>query len=176
MGPVNSIILDRKIDFEEIQQVDEFLNSVVIGKVGITNSTRDFWIDSKKLLKICAVGSDCRFSIQFDNKLREKDEDEIVEIQMVTNKAIKSQIVISAGCNQDGDHNVLGELTLEIAKLLNGLVDFGGDLNIYRKGITEELKGKVYSIEYNNGMAEYQIADVEFLTNWIKHPNFRLIK
>ena len=176
MGPVNSIILDRKIDFEEIQQVDDFLNSVVNGKVEITKSTRDFWIDSKKLLKICEVGSDCQFSIQFDNKLREIDEDEIVEIEMLTSKTIKSQIVISAGCNQDGDHNVLGELTLEIAKLLNGLVDFGGDLNIYGKGVTEELKGKVYSIEYNNGMAEYQIADVEFLTNWIKHPNFRMIK
>lgn len=176
MGPVSSILLDRKIDFEEIHQVDELLKSVVNGEVKTTKSTRDFWIDSNKLLKICKLGSDCQFSIQFDNKLREMDEDEIVEIEMLTDKLIKSQIVISAGCNQDGDHNVLGELTLEIAQLLNGIIDFGGDLNIYQKGIKEELNGKVYSIEYNNGMAEYQISDSEFLANWIKQPNFRMIK
>lgn len=176
MGPVVSILLDRKIGYEEIQQLDEFLNSVVNGKVEITRSTRDFWIDSKKLLKIHTVGSECQFSIQFDNQLGEIDKDEIVEIERVTDNTIKSQIIISAGCNQDGDHNVLGELTREITKLLNGLIDFGGDMNIYGKGITEELIGKVYSIGYHNGMAEYQIADVEFLTNWIKHPNFRMIK
>ena len=139
-------------------------------------TTRDFWVDSKKLFKFCEVGSDCQFSIRFDNKLREMDEDEIFEIEMLTDKVIKSQIVISAGCNQKGDHNVLGELTLEIAELLKGFIDFGRDLNLYVKGVKDELKGKVYSIVYNNGMAEYQIADSEFLLNWIKHPSFRMIK
>lgn len=176
MGPVSSILLDRKIDFEEFRQVDELLKSVVNGQIETTRSTRNFWIDSKKLLKLCEDGSDCQFSIQFDNKMREVDEYEITEIERLTRKTVKSQVVISAGCNQNGGHNVLGELTLEIARMLNRLIDFRGDLNIYRKGITEELNGNVYSIEYNDGMAEYQISDTEFLANWIKHQNFRMIK
>ena len=135
MGPVSSILLERKIDFEEIHQIDELLNSIVTGEVETTRSTRYFWVDSEKLLKICKVGSDCQFSIHFDNKLKEMDEDEIVEIEMLTDKVIKSRIVISAGCNQKGDHNILGELTLQIAQLLNGLIDFGGDLNLYKKKV-----------------------------------------
>ena len=176
MGPVSSILLDRKIDFDEIHQVDRFLESVASREIETKELARDFWIDSIKLLKLNIAGSECRFSIYFDNKLKEFEEDEIVEIEMLTNKLIKSQIIISAGCNQRGDHNVLGELTLEITKLFNGLIDFCGDLNIYKEGITGKLNGNVYSIRYNSGMAEYHVSDSEFLTNWIKHPNFIMIK
>ena len=176
MGPISSILLDRKIDFDEIYQVDELLKSVVNGEVQATKSTRDFWIDSQKLLKIREIGSDCQFSIQFDNKLNEMEEGEMIEIERLTKRTVKSQIVISAGCNQIGDHNMLGELTLQITSKLDGLIDFGGDINMYRQGITEELNGEVYAIEYNNGMAVYQISDTTFLANWIKHQDFRMIK
>lgn len=176
MGPTSSILLNRKIGFEEIQQVDQFLKSITNGDIITTKSTRDFSVDSSRLLKLRTVGSDCSFSIYFGNILKELSEDEIVEIELLTSLTIKSQISIAAGCNRDGDHNILGELTLEIANLLDGLIHYGGDLNYYKKGITEELNGAVYSIEYNDGMAEYQISDVEFLNNWIKHPDFRMIK
>ena len=176
MGPTCSILLERKIDFEEIHLVDEFLKSIVKGEVETTKSARDFWVDSKKFFKISKIGSDCQFSIYFDNKLREMEEDILVQIEMLTKKTIKAQIEISSGCNRSGDHIVLGELTFQIANILKGLIDFGGDLNIYQKEITKILNGEVYSITYNEGMAEYQISDVEFLNNWMKHPNFRMIK
>ena len=176
MGPVCGILLNRKIDFEEIHKVDELLKSIVNGEIETTKSMRDFWVDSKKLPKMNSQGSDCQFSLRFDNELHFMDKDEILEIDMALNFKVKSQISISAGCNQKGDHNVLGELTLKIAEMLSGLIDFGGDLNIYHQGIKEELNGQVYSIEYNNKMAEYQIADSVFLTNWIKHKKFRMIK
>lgn len=53
MRPVGSILLERKIGFTEIHQVAELLKSIVNGKVETTKSTKGFWIDSKKLLKIC---------------------------------------------------------------------------------------------------------------------------
>ena len=176
MGPICSILLNRKIDFEEIQQVDEFLKSIVKGDIKSTKSARDFWVDSTKFPKLNAQGSNCQFSFHFDNKLNFMDEDEMLEIEIVLGFTVQSQVSISAGCNQVGDHNVLGELALEIAKILNGLIDFHGDLNIYKKGITEELEGQVYAIEYNEGMAECHIIDSEFMSHWLKHPNFRMIK
>ena len=176
MGPICSALLDRKIEFEEIYQVDEFLKSIVKREIIVSKNNRDFWVDSSKLLDQNQIGSACRFSIYFDNKLKEIDEDEIVEIEMLTDKVIKSQINISAGCNQEEDHFTLAKLAYEITNLTNGLVNYYGDLNIFRKGINEELNGKVYSIEYNNGMAAYLISDTVFLSNWIKHPNFRMIK
>lgn len=176
MGPTSSVLLDRKIDVEEIRQVDAFIKSVAKGEIKSTKSTRDFWIDPKKLFTSYEIGSEGQFSIHFDNELSEMDKDEVVEIEKLTAQKIHSQIAISAGCNQKGDHNVLGELTLQIAQLLNGLIDFGGDLNSYKKGVVEELRGKAYSIGYNHGKYAYHIADSEFLSHWIKHPNFGMIK
>ena len=176
MGPTCSIVLERKIDFEEIHIVDEFLESIVKGKIETTKSTRNFWIDAKKLFNTTKIGSNCQFSIYFDNELREIEEDMMVQIEILTKRSINSLIGISSGCNRSGDHTILGELTFRIAKLLNGLIDFGGDLNIYQKGITKELDGNIYSIVYNEGMAAYQISDIEFLNNWMNHPNFRMIK
>ncbi len=176
MGPTSSIILNRKIEFEEIYQVDEFLNSISKGKINGGKTVREFWVDAQKFLKLNKVGSDCQFTIHFDNKLRDMDEDEILEIEILTSQIIKSKITISAGCNQQGDHNVLGELTLGIAKILNGLVDYGASLDVYQQGIKNELKGKVYTIAFNNGISEYHVSNTEFLTNWIKHPKFRMVK
>lgn len=49
MGPTSSVLLDRKIDVEEIRQVDALIKSVANGEIKSTKSTRDFWIDHKKL-------------------------------------------------------------------------------------------------------------------------------
>lgn len=176
MGPVVSILLDRKITFHEIDLVDDFLKSIVSRPINSTKSTREFWVNSKKLLNNNLKGSDCQFSINFDNKLYEMDDDEILEIEILTNRLIQSQIIISAGCNQKGDHNTLGKLALHLNNILDGLVDYCGDLSVYKKGIKDELEGQTYSIEINNGMAENLISDSKFLTNWISHPNFRMIK
>jgi hypothetical protein len=52
-------------------------------------------------------------TFQFDNKLKFMSADQIAEIEILTMQNIQSQIMIGAGCNQVGDHSVLGELTLD---------------------------------------------------------------
>lgn len=103
-------------------------------------------------------------------------EDEILEISMAFEMEIKSQIILDAGCNQNSDHYVLGYLCLEIARELEGLIDFGGDLAYISPGIPAKLGGSFHEITYNQGSAKYQVADVIFMENFFKHPHFRMIK
>lgn len=176
MGPAIAILLNRKIDFEEIHHVDELLKSIVKGEIEMTKSTRDFWVDSSKWSYLKEWKSDCSFSIKFDNKLREMSEDEVLEIEGLLGSKVASQINLSAGCNREADHHILGTLTLEIAQRLDGWIDFGGDINIFSNGICEELDGVFHTIAYNDGLAEYQIMSTAFFENWMKHPDFRIIK
>lgn len=176
MGPVGVVLLDREINFEIIQRVDELLMSIASGDMERTKSTREFTVSADRLLRVRQSGSDCQFSLQFDNKWKARNGESYVEIKRLTNRGMASSISISAGCNQQGDHNILGELILSVARLLDGLIDYTADLNLYEAGITEQLEGTVYAIEYNDGMAVYQISDAVFLDNWIRHPSFRMVK
>ena len=78
-------------------------------------------------------------------------------------------------CNQEIDHRILGELTLYLAGELDGLIDFGGQLPVQ----SDQVKGNSWEIPYERagGMtAVYQVADVDFMKDWLNNKNFRMIK
>lgn len=176
MGPCCSILLNRKFDFEEIYELDLLLEKIALNDIKYTTSTRDFCIDSNKLLQLKSEGSNCLFTIQFKNKFKRYEKEEIDEINSITGKEFLSEISICASCNQNGDHNILAELALEFLKIFGGMINYGGNLNIFHKGITQELKGNIISIPINAGFSENHLSDKEFLFNWINHRNFRMIK
>ena len=176
MGPTVSVLLLEEIGWGQVPYIDSFLANICKGKVQSSKSTRDFCIEPQKFPIPNRAQSECQFSMQFDNKLREIDEDELVEISLALNFEPKSKIIFSAGCNQGSDHYILGVLCLEIARLFGGLIDFGGNLNKINPGISAKLKGRFHIVEYNGGNASYLLADVEFMENYLKYPNFRMIK
>ena len=80
-----------------------------------------------------------------------------------------------AMCNRDIDHKILDELTLYIADKFDGLIDFGGQISVQ----SGEIMGKTWEIPYEtaSGMtAFYNVADVDFMKDWIGNKNFRMIK
>jgi hypothetical protein len=87
----------------------------------------------------------------------------------------KEHVDISAGSNALKEHKILAQLLIELAtKFKAGIINLGGEIN----DLTD-LPGKVveipFSIEDENSYS-IQIVDVEFLKNWLKHPNFRMVK
>ena len=107
-----------------------------------------------------------------------------------------------AGVNRSDNHQVLGELTLHLARTFGGVVDFGGALMhpeswmVFLRGIgrggrdwselaapTERmlaaLPGRVVAIEYKTSLGGtwvHHVGDVEFLAGWLEHPSFHMIK
>ena len=169
MGPTCAIILDRTIDFQMTNQVDDFLKRIINGDLKTPKISRDFWVDKRKFPKITSKGSDCLFNLSYDNKLKLMGEDEIVELDLALNFKAKSMIVISAGCNQQGDHNVLAELILEVAKLTGGLIDFGYDISKYDSESKKILEGMKYDIKFNHDMAIKSFVDIEYFGKWLEN-------
>jgi|GEM_PF-3925059 len=110
MGPACSILLQKKIDIETIIKIDNFLRSIISSELKTPKVSRTFCVSENKFPKILTGGSNCEFNLLFDNKLRTFDEDDKVEIELAQDFNVQSKITISAGCNQQGDHNVLSEL------------------------------------------------------------------
>lgn len=84
-------------------------------------------------------------------------------------------LVVSAMCNREIDHKILGELTLYLAEEFNGLINFGGHLITQ----TDKMQGKMWEIPYETSggmMAVYSIANVDFMRAWLNNKNFRMIK
>jgi len=178
MGPTCSILLDKKIDIKLIINVDNFLSSIVSNELKTPKMSREFWIDENKFPKILSYGSNCAFSLTYGNKLRTFDENVKVELELALDFNIESQITISAGCNQQGDHNVLCELIYEIALITEGLIDFGYNILDYNFGEEKKLNGTIYGINYNNGMAINHVIDTEYFKNWMMNniKNIRMVK
>ena len=178
MGPTCAIILDRTIDFQITNQVDDFLKLIINGNLKTPKVSRDFWVDKRKFPKITSQGSDCLFNLCYDNKLKLMDEDVIVELDLALNFQVKSMIIICARCNQQGDHNVLAELILEVAKLTSGLIDFGYDISKYDSESQTISKGMKYDIKFNHDRVIKSFIDIEYFGNWLENnkTKVRMVK
>ena len=178
MGPACALLLDKKIDFEITHLVDEFLRSIAKEDFPTPKISREFWIDADKFPKITSVGTDCGFFLTYDNKLREMEEDDILELEMALDFHTQARIAIVAGSNQAGAHNVLAELILEIAKLTGGLIDFGYDIKKYNLGEQKEFEGLIYEITHHYGQSINHFVDATYFEAWLinNQKNIRMVK
>jgi len=178
MGPTCSILLDKRIDLTISVAVDNFLRSIITHELNTPKVSRDFQVDSTEFQGITKERSTCEFHLSFDNKLELVDEELIVELELAINFKVQSQIIIAAGCNQQGDHNVLAELIYEITKITGGLIDYGQDILKHNVGPQKDLKGFIYGIEYNHGMAINHIVDLQYFGEWLTNNknNLRMAK
>ena len=178
MGPACSILLDKKIDLDIIVEVDEFLSSISSNKFETPKVSRDIWINTDKFPKITSEGSRCGFYLSYNNKQNTLDEDLLTELELALEFIVQSEISIAAGCNQQGDHNILAELIFEIANITGGFIDYGYDILKNNYGNDKKLKGFIYSVELNYGKNINHIVDTEFFKNWLVNNKdyLRMIK
>lgn len=84
-----------------------------------------------------------------------------------------SVIGVGAMCNDQLDHRILGELSIYLARHFGGLVDFTGLLPV-----TEPQTGKLVRIPYavDGRQLFYHVGDVTFMSEWLRHPAFHMVK
>ncbi len=110
-----------------------------------------------------------------------------------------AEIAVWMWCNQDVDHRMLGYLCLAMALEYDGLINFGGQVNLVapddmisgasdrerraerdRKiaGRVRRMPGRVYLVNYGSlaNPVNGHIGDAEFMDGWLRHPRFRMIK
>ncbi len=116
------------------------------------------------------------------------------------------QIGIDAGCNQKEDHRILGELSLYLARRFNGLIDFCGALmppvtltgrenaiqflmkfehanwedlcesaRLFFRTFPGRLLEFPYQTAYGTTWVNH-VCDAEFMTAWLQHPHFYMVK
>lgn len=87
----------------------------------------------------------------------------------------REQVVcISMVGSDPGFHLLLAQGAVAIATAFGGVVDLGGQLS-------EPLDdaGKRVSVSYETSLghrSEYWVVDVAWLTSWMKHPRFQMVK
>ena len=173
-GPTSSVLFDiipSEITWREIENVIQKISGKVNGS--------DFWvINTESINGTVSIVEGRPFGIEkhkIDSDYYEYTEEEVLMIRDYVGFNPVFDLGIYAMCNREIDHKILGELTLYLAEKFNGLIDFGGHLI----NQPNTMKGKTWEIPYETvgGMtAVYNVADVDFMKDWLKDRNFRMIK
>jgi hypothetical protein len=96
----------------------------------------------------------------------------IAEVLQVTPA---QEVGLAAMCNQEIDHQILGEMALWIAEKTSGFVDLGGCVELPPTG----WPGRVARIPYDTASgfeAEYMVMDRVAFRAWVSCPTFRMVK
>jgi hypothetical protein len=150
-GPVAIIISKNIISKEQIQEINKYLKNNTTEIEG-----NDFWINDRPFI--------ISYGEEYENQFQEYINDG-------TNKIIGwepiDQMIIAAMSNQQIDHIILAELCISISIIIDGLIYFGGVLNINN----DLIFGKLYNLPDGS-----HIGDTTFLKNWLNSKIFRMIK
>jgi len=188
-GPICTILLSKPLDKYQLAQLDEYTNAIGdkcnqferLNKNGFSS-----WDFSVKLNEIISRKGDergCVFSLHTWNGIiaeayADNEIEESILIQMEQKIGFRPQghIQVDAGCNGEIDHLLLGRMAFDLINKFGGNIDFGGV--VLERKYYDTVKGNLSDIWYEslNGPRYYQIADRDFLENFIKDNNFRLSK
>ncbi len=200
MGPGSSIILKNALTNAELNLINRTIDSI-----SDSRKDEDFWVSSTKPIGGNLESDGRPFIITHEDITFENpnyDEDEFKQIYKSIGYRPGYSVDLGAMFKGDLDHNILGEITLYLAKQLGGYIDFGGaifSLNYlpwYRssswylnanwssiepffKKFIKNMPGNIYTIKYKTISERkwaYHICDVEFLEFWLNCPEFHMIK
>jgi hypothetical protein len=196
-GPVILICTKHVDENTHLKLANMLKNSLSIDGVNETNDSYDVHIKKGKFGDIKLNENSCTFLINIERKKyldQTQQQDYLQKLQLENSTAIH----LSAMCNQPIDHFLLAKLAIEIQKITGGFIDINGRIcpkgfpkidkylqliypsdEIIRNYVSG-IKGVVHEIYHeidDYGTTSYShVVDVEWLKNWIKHPDFRLIK
>jgi len=157
-GPTASILVQRQVSEEQAalmrNKIAEMSNHI---------EGDDFWIEERPFLLIMGP--------EYEDELAEYSEDGFEELLGWLPTDIVS---IAAMCNDQIDHVLLGKLCLRLGKVLEGIIDFGGQLP------TDGHKHQgLYAMPYTAAAGHECVSHVgtlKFLEWWIAQPNFGMVK
>lgn len=168
-GPTLSVLL-KGFSTTNIQKL-----YVLIDELSEEREGKDFYMSSSSASYGMSEQKPFSFDIiDMDSDESEYDTQELDQIEIKTNFRPNTYILLMAMTNDFESYKLLGILALKIAKTFNGIIDFGGKLNI-----DDSIKGKTYNIDYKTAVGtstQYNIGDAEFMKYWLVHENFNLVK
>jgi len=108
---------------------------------------------------------------EFDDDLKEYDENGTAKVIEWSPLDI---VTLSALCDSQRDHLILGEICYSLAERYSGLVDFHGKLDLP----DFSFPGELYVIDHSvdDRFFSFHIGDAQFLKAWIKSDRFKMIK
>jgi hypothetical protein len=135
--------------------------------------------------ELAGVGA---FFLSDDEEIPAEDED-----YSVSSRPPVQGLVLGAGCSGPANHQALGHLALALAERLDAWIDLDGLLSCpaprdgtfseasldRARALVASLPGKVAEFSYDTeggGQWFLHVGDAEFLTAWLRHPGFHLIK
>lgn len=154
-GPTASVIVRVLLSTEQLAQIAGFIRSKADKIDG-----NDFWIRERPFF--WTTGE------EYPGELSNDDFHNFIGWQPA------DQVILVAMCNSNEDHRVLAELCIEIARMLNGLIDFGGSLGEFAGSTV----GQFWEYEYGSvsGVSVAHLGTHEFLGWWLQQPDFRMVK
>lgn len=171
-GQTSSVLLRAHLDNSNIALIYKIIDDLFTKR-----TDNDFYINSTLVL---SDKSELRlFGVDLNtitNEYNEYSETELKSIETKFKFYPKYDIGLYAMCNDIADHKILGQLTLKIAEAVDGIIDYGGRLE--EKKI-KKVTGEIYLVDYeaaNGQIAQFHVADMEFMRNWLLDKFFYMIK
>lgn len=170
-GPTASVLLN-------ILPSDELITSIynIIDTFSYNRENNDFYIPESL---VSSTNTELKsFGVEMHlitPDYYEYSEKELNEIKSTIKIEPKFDIRLYAMSNDIESHEILGFLCLKIAETANGIIDFGGLLEI-KLPINS---GNLYTISYelaSGGIGYYNICDTKFMKYWLEHEKFRMVK
>lgn len=199
-GPAASVLLSRALTPLEKDQLIALcaqLSDRVMKEYG------GYWFNLQSLRPLEESAIELEYhppmSLYFHDLDEESSPADIQQITRVTGFHVCDQLSIGAQTNAQTSHYAVGAMTLYLARRYQGLIDLGGTLEdnqftVWHQGAREAdmeqaiqmyqayfegHPGHLWSVPYELSEGEYWFShycDVEFMTWWLNHPRFRIVK
>jgi hypothetical protein len=189
-GPSALVLFPNRVEPEQIRQVIKTAH--VVHEVPHPNCDN---LILYATVDLCLVSVN-RWVEEFPGELHEMESGGLAA---ALGWAVRDGVDISAECNSDMDHVVLGKLCHLLAHRFGGVIahpiatyvlaaDRAEDLrptrSVRKQVFTAlaDLPGKLYSVPYlddDGGVIEdeeFFFCDAEFMAAWLRHPLFRMSK
>jgi hypothetical protein len=195
MGPIVTVILNS---FN--QKDEEFLNEHLATVSNILETKPNFWQvktrNRKEKARIGAPPNLRPFEIVINELVPDFEKSEMIFLKGIGINTPKS-ITISALENENTDHKILASLACSFAEMFTGIIYMHGAIIPHRGAIknptrlfpyctyeealefanTIEGVNHVYNFTTNNNTKWFnQFVDAAYLSNWMAHTNFRMVK
>lgn len=196
-GPIAAVLLRDKLTAAQLARIEADLKNISSELVKHSTQNWQFWVTTTRPLGGNYSGEGGPFGLEPSELELEWEEVELSVLASRFGFRPQECLGLWAGCNDDQDHRILGELTFHLASLLNGLIDFGGallpplprsmdpfrsdwmEIKSQFKEMVSWMPGLVVGLEYETLSGRTwvrHVGDPPFMEAWLRHPNFRMVK
>jgi len=151
-GPTVEILLKEKLS-----EVAKYEILVFIESVGDEVRGKDFWINGRPL--------GYEFGPDYPEEI-----DEYSEAGTLIGWVPKDIIGLYAMCNGERDHIALGEVTLGVAKIADGIIAFCDLLSRYTDDV--DILNHPGGVKFE----EESLISQDLFQRWLHHKDFRMVK